>query len=102
MNKLPQKIQVKVIKNRKTGVYLAELPDFDIFTESDSFSGLVFQVNDLIYTYFEVPEKNHGKIWYMPPQVPSLTEQQNPPVDPILFHILTSHGNNSSCLNGKI
>lgn len=101
MKNLPNKIEVKVMKNPRTGVFIAELPEYDIFTESDSFNELIFQVNDLIYTYFEVPKKSHGNIWYMPPQVTTLAEKQNPPVDPILFHILTSQGTSIN-LNGIV
>lgn len=68
MNKLPKKIKVGVLRNKKTGVFIAELPDYDIFTESDSFSGLVFAVNDLVNTFFGVPRKLWGKVWFMPPK----------------------------------
>lgn len=92
MAKLPSKIKVKIVRNLKTGVFLAELPEYDVFTESDSFSGLVFQVNDLIYTFFEVPKKFHGRFIYYPPQGNALEEQKPLPVNPIVFHLLTSQG----------
>lgn len=60
---LPEKIKVKIIAG-KSGVYIAELPDYDIHTEADSRRGLDFMINDLIYAYFCVPKKNWGKIWY--------------------------------------
>ena len=82
-------------------MFIAELSEYDIFTEADDFNNLIFQVNDLICTYFDVPKKSHDKVFYIPPQVTSLIEKREPPVDPILFHILTSNGC-SSCLNGKI
>ena len=101
MTKLPQKILVQVKRNRNTGVFIAELPEYDVFTEADDFNSLIFQVNDLICTYFSVPKSSHDKVFYIPAKVTSLIEKQEPPVDPILFHILTSNSF-SSCLNGKI
>lgn len=100
MGDLPNKIRVRVVKNKQTGVFLANLPEYDIFTESDSYSGLIFQVNDLIYTYFDIPKKLHGKVWYMP-HFSTSGEVQKPSVNPILFNMLTSQ-NIPSVINGII
>jgi len=69
MNKipnLPDKIRVKVTKGG-TGVFIAELKDFDIFTEADSEQELILNVNDLVYTYFDVPKSKRSVILYHPP-----------------------------------
>ena len=65
MNKLrlPTVIKVKVVKGKEGG-YIAEMPEYDMHTESDSLSGLDYMINDLIYAYFDVPKKYWGKIWY--------------------------------------
>lgn len=60
---LPSKIKVKIVKG-KSGSYVAELPEYDIHTESDSLSGLDYMINDLIYAYFDVPRKMWGRVWY--------------------------------------
>ncbi len=61
--KLPHVIKVRIIKG-KSGVFIAELPEYDIHTEADSRSGLDYMINDLIYAYFDVPKKYWGKVWY--------------------------------------
>jgi hypothetical protein len=63
---LPQKIKVSVVKG-KSGCLLAELPEFDVFTEADNLNHLFFQVNDLIYTYFNIPKKYQKEIYFRPP-----------------------------------
>lgn len=61
--KLPKVIKVKIIKT-KEGIFIAELPQYDIFTEGESLFELDYLINDLIYTFFDVPKKYHGKIVY--------------------------------------
>ncbi|MEK7119308.1 MAG: hypothetical protein AAB457_01990 [Patescibacteria group bacterium] len=63
--KLPDRIKVSVIKG-ESGALLARLPDYEVFTESDNLNDLVFQVNDLIYTFFDVPKKYHDDIFFQP------------------------------------
>lgn len=63
--KLPDKIRVSVIKG-ESGALLARLPDYDVFTEADNLNDLVFQVNDLIYTFFDVPKKYQDDIFFQP------------------------------------
>ncbi len=53
---LPNSIKVD-IKKGESGCYLAYLPEYDIFTESDSLEDIDFQINDLIYAFFDVPKK---------------------------------------------
>jgi len=60
---LPTKIKVKIVRG-SSGSYVAELPEYDIHTESDSESGLDYMINDLIYAYFDVPRSLWGKVWY--------------------------------------
>lgn len=63
--KLPKRILVE-IKKAGSGDYLAYLPDFDIFTEADNPAHLIFQVNDLIYAYFEIPSKYQKQVHFLP------------------------------------
>jgi len=64
--KIPEKISV-LVKKGESGSLLATLPEFDVFTEADDLNHLFFQVNDLIYTYFDVPKKYQSKISFIPP-----------------------------------
>lgn len=64
--KLPEQIAVSVRKGA-SGCLLAELPEYSIFTEADDLNHLFIQVNDLIYTYFDVPKKYQDQISFMPP-----------------------------------
>lgn len=63
--KLPASIQVDVSKG-VSGTLLAKLSRYDVFTEADSLNELFLQVNDLIYTYFDIPKKLQEKIRYIP------------------------------------
>ncbi len=87
--KLPSQIKVGIVRE-KDGTYFAELSDYRIFTEADSFRELIFNVNDLVYSFFDVKKEDRGKFWYLPP-----TEQQHeekPQMNPILFNVLTRPG----------
>lgn len=64
---LPSNIQVDIMKG-ESGILLAKLPAYDVFTEADSLNELFGQVNDLIYAYFEVPKKFQDRIRYIPPR----------------------------------
>ena len=63
--KLPESIQVEVSKGT-SGSLIAELPEFDIYTEAEDPNDLFFQVNDLISTYFDIPKKYQEKINFVP------------------------------------
>lgn len=62
---LPKSIQIDVNKG-ESGVLLARLPKYDVFTEADNLNELFFQVNDLIYAFFDVPKQYQEKICYIP------------------------------------
>lgn len=64
---LPTSIHVDVNKG-ESGALLARLTEYNVFTEADTLNELFVQVNDLIYAYFEVPEKYQDKICYIPPR----------------------------------
>jgi len=64
--KLPEKIAVE-IKKGESGRYLAYLPEFDIFTEANNPAHLFFQVNDLIYTFFDISKKYQSQVCFIPP-----------------------------------
>jgi len=65
---LPRSVQVRIKHNVKTGACFAYLSEYDIFTEADSWMELQFNINDLIYTYFEIPKSLQKKVYYMPKQ----------------------------------
>lgn len=90
---LPSKIKVKVAQE-KSGVLFAELPEYDIFTEADTFNELIINVNDLVYTYFDLPKKDRSKVWYAPPLIQRKKEAF--PLNPVLFKVLTEPGSNYS------
>lgn len=64
---LPSVIQVDVSKG-ESGILLANLSKYDVFTEADNLNELFLQVNDLIYAYFEIPKKYQDKVCYVPPK----------------------------------
>ena len=61
----PKTIKIHVFKG-ESGRLLAKLTDFNVFTEADDLNSLFFQVNDLIYTYFDIPKKYQDGIQYIP------------------------------------
>lgn len=62
---LPKQIKVKVQKCSH-GKFMAELPDYNSHTEANSEMELLYMVNDLIMSIFDVPQNLHGKIFYKP------------------------------------
>ncbi|MEK7091211.1 MAG: hypothetical protein AAB887_01740 [Patescibacteria group bacterium] len=65
LTQLPRRIEVRV-KRGQSGAYIAELPELDIFTECDSLEDIDPNVNDLIFTHFDIPKQLQNKIWYRP------------------------------------
>lgn len=63
--KLPQFIKVDV-KKSTTGILIADLPELNIFTEANDLNELFINVNDLIYTFFDIPKKYHDQIRFIP------------------------------------
>lgn len=63
---LPHTILVKLSPGEKRGIIIAELVEYDVFTEVDSLLELDDQINDLIYTLFEVPREFQKSIKYEP------------------------------------
>lgn len=63
--KLPEKITVKVVKCEHNK-FIAELPEYNVHTEADNVKELVRMVNDLIYSYFDIPEKVQKSLKYKP------------------------------------
>lgn len=61
---LPSKIKVKIFKG-ESGAWIAELPEFDISTESDSPYYIEELLNDLIYVYFDVPHEDRKSVKYV-------------------------------------
>jgi len=61
---LPERIKVRYFKG-KSGVWIVELPEFDISTESDSLLQIDELLNDLIFVYFDVPVEQRKSIRYV-------------------------------------
>lgn len=83
-SKLPNTINVK-IKKGLSGCYVIVLPEYNIFTEADSREEIDFQVNDLIYTYFNIPKKFQEKVWYRPVKQKSSLLEVNYPLSFKMF-----------------
>lgn len=83
---LPKEIKVKTIKT-KEGNYIAELPEYDAFTQAKSREELSFLINDLIFTLFDVPKAAQSGIWYKPKKESSITKVENVP---LIYQILAS------------
>lgn len=66
LEQLPEELDVKLSKNPKTRVWIAQIKNLDVFTEADDLIGLIYNVNDLIYAFFDIPKKFQHKVWYMP------------------------------------
>lgn len=62
---LPEKIKVVLIKGSGQ-TFIAELPEYDIFTEADSIGELLLSINDLLYEYFDIPKAMQGTFIYKP------------------------------------
>ena len=59
----PNKIEVSVARAEEGG-FVAEILTYPgCYTEGETFSELLFMVNDCLYTYFNIPEKY---VSYMP------------------------------------
>ena len=71
---LPQVIRVQVKKFKKNQ-FFAELPKYKVFTEANSFLELIWNVNDLIFAFFDIPKSEQRKIWYLPPRKRKAKEQ---------------------------
>ena len=67
LKQLPEELDVKLSRNPKTGIWVANIKNLDIFTEADDLIGLIYNVNDLIYAFFDIPKKLQHKVWYIPP-----------------------------------
>ena len=65
LSKLPEVIRVKINKLPKGRVFV-ELTDLGVFTEADNENELDFMINDLIYSYFDVPKEFQKQFHYKP------------------------------------
>lgn len=91
LRELPKTLRIHTLKNKKTGVWVAHLVAYDICTEADSFYELVFNVNDLIYAYFDVPKRLQSKVTYLPaPLMEKLKPTASPLQKNMTFNILVS------------
>lgn len=61
---LPEKIKV-LLRKGSSGVFIAELPEYDISTEADSIWEIDDLINDLICVYFDVPQEFRKEIRYV-------------------------------------
>ncbi len=63
--KLPTTIKVDV-KKGESGALVATLSEYDVSTQAHDLAHLFLQVNDLIYTFFDVPKKYQEGIRFNP------------------------------------
>lgn len=66
IDELPEVLEVRVLRNPKTGIWIAKIKNLDVFTEADDLIGLIYNINDLIYAFFDIPKDLQPKVWYMP------------------------------------
>ena len=62
---LPAHIAVHIQKG-DSGVLVATLDAFNAITEASDLNELFFNVNDLIYTIFDIPKKYQNEIQFLP------------------------------------
>ena len=62
---LPTQIAVQIQKG-DSGVLIATIDEYNSVTEADDLNELFFNVNDLIYTIFDIPKKYQNDIQYLP------------------------------------
>lgn len=92
IEQLPEELNVKISRNPKTGIWIASIKNLDVFTEADDLMGLIYNVNDLVYAFFDIPKKLQHKVWYKPPfiQEPVAQQQKNQLEELIKFNIYLS------------
>lgn len=62
--KIPPSVKVK-IDTDEDGVLGATLPEYDVFTEADSYIELEANINDLIFSLFDIPRKFKKEIRFV-------------------------------------
>lgn len=62
--RLPSEIKVKIFQG-KSGKWIVELPQFDLFAQADSPLEFDFLINDLMYISFDVPKGLQKYIRYV-------------------------------------
>jgi hypothetical protein len=62
---LPAQIEVQIQKG-DSGVLIATLDEYSSVTEANDLNELFFNVNDLIYTIFDIPKKYQNEIQFLP------------------------------------
>lgn len=92
LEQLPETLDVKLSRNPKTGIWIASIKNLDVFTEADNLMGLIYNVNDLIYAFFDIPKNLQHKVWYIPPflQEPAIQQPKNHLEELIKFNIFLS------------
>ncbi len=92
LEQLPEELDVKLSRNPKTGIWIASIKNLDAFTEADDLMGLIYNINDLIYAFFDIPKKIQTKVWYIPPfiQEPTIQKPKSRLEELIKFNIFLS------------
>lgn len=62
---LPAYIAVQIQKG-DSGIFIASLDQYNAVTEASDLNELFFNVNDLIYTIFDIPKKYQKNIQFLP------------------------------------
>lgn len=87
---VPPRITVKVDVD-KNGVYGATLPEYDVFTEANDPLELEENINDLIFSFFDIPKELRKKIRFI--RQPKLKNQYKPS-DSVIFESFVRPGTN--------
>lgn len=92
LEQLPEQLDVKVSRNPKTGIWMANINNLDIFTEANDLIGLIYNVNDLIYAFFDIPKNLQHEVWYIPPfiQEPVIEKRKTHLEELMKFNIFVS------------
>ena len=64
MKMVPAKVKVIVFHGKSA--WIAEVPEYDLHTEADSPVELEFMLNDLLFTFFDVPPQYRRHIRFIP------------------------------------
>lgn len=92
-DKLPKRIRVKFLV--ENGIFIAELPEYNLHTEADSMWELVVNVNDLIKLFFDIP--SDCKINFYPPTTSSPPPKRVSASVDFYRYMLNEKGNYIGC-----
>lgn len=90
ITELPNKILVKIMRD-KSGVFVAELPEYDLHTEADTIWDLISNINDIIKLYFDIPKDKLSGIVF----IPSIAKKEPELTQPRLMDFMKYHSSSA-------